>query len=65
MKSGDKVYVFCNERIEAFIITKIEANRVFGEIIHRGPTMIICVELPYPIFPTREELCEHYRKIFD
>lgn len=65
MKPGDKVWVFCGDRIEAFIVTKIDENLVFGEIVHRGSTRNICIERPYPIFPTREALCEHYRKIFE
>ena len=65
MKPGDKVWVFDNEKV-----LKVE----YGEFLGRGflfaPKRYSKVIIGWdanikPYFPTREALCEHYRKIFE
>ena len=53
MKEGDKFYWFDGEKICEALIQNQEPDAVF------------CFPKPAPIFPTREALCEHYRKIFE
>ena len=68
MKTGDKVWLFNN------IIQEIEERIVDGVTCDRGTNYIWRLELRgekgafylgFECFPTREALCEHYRKIFE
>ena len=63
MKPGDKVWIFLgDESIHQLEIIKID--EYFIHCVCPGePIMRICKS--YPTFPTREALCEHYRKIFE
>lgn len=64
MKTGDKVWVF-NTGIQeireeaALNVTEYPGGAVWIS------TMSECGILNRDVFPTREELCEHYRKIFE
>lgn len=73
MKPGDKVWVFQDgpqEIVEGVCVDVIRSGRrtyvtigyttPSGEIIRSGGYILgkVC-------FPTREALCEHYRKIFE
>ena len=62
IKPGGKVWVFTGQNIEHFIVDSMDGDIVFG-FLDSGVS--IRLALPYPIFPTREALCEHYRKIFE
>ena len=62
MKPGDKVWVFTGQNIEHFIIDSMDGDIVYG-FLDSGVS--IRIMLPYSIFPTREALCERYRKIFE
>lgn len=63
MKPGDKVWVFTGEEIMAFIFDGYEiSGAIFGHIDNHTRVL---VDERRPIFPTREALCEHYRKIFE
>lgn len=62
MKPGDKVWVFTGQNIEHFIVDAVDGDVIFG-FLDSG--ISIRLLLPYPVFPTREALCEHYRKIFE
>lgn len=65
MKSGDKVWVFLplEEEIREFVFT--------GNISVEGLDVVDPISGLYRLvpeklsFPTRESLCEHYRKIFE
>ena len=68
-KVGDKCWFFNGERIQEFILTGIDQRegyftRIEGHYPGRKYQRVI-MTMPYPIFPTREALCEHYRKIFE
>lgn len=70
MKAGDKVWWFepQAERIMEFILDAAPQEDVFGVVIdghYPNGDMRVIMRLPYCIFPTREALCEHYRKIFE
>lgn len=64
MKVGDNVWCFCSgaQKIKEVIILSIieYANGVVWIT-----TELECGILNRDIFPTREALCEHYRKIFE
>jgi hypothetical protein len=65
MKPGDKVWYFDNYNrvISSAIIKKIDYNILEAIDEHTGmPVGFDEHTLP---FPTREVLCEHYRKIFE
>lgn len=65
MKPGDKVWVFrpATQEIAQGKITKQVFEDVFEVYLGNGCR---CGGIPFvSIFPTREELCEHYRKIFE
>ena len=64
MKPGDKVWVF-NAGRQKIISLKV---------IKTGEDVVVAGNFPYYVemfrlgvdcFPTREALCEHYRKIFE
>lgn len=65
MKPGDKVWIF--EGWEQ----KIKEKTIKTIIYEDGREIIVCKGIPFPYafgrdaFPTREALCEHYRKIFE
>lgn len=64
MKPGDKVWVFhAAGKIECFTFDHYEGEDVIIGYANDGIVVRLC--LPYPYFPTREALCEHYRKIFE
>ena len=73
MKAGDKAWIFLasTQEITEYTVTsvvdyggktyvEVEFEFENGSIGHAGGFI-----LGQNIFPTREELCEHYRKIFD
>ena len=66
MKAGDKVWVFDGYEIKQVCIEGIEpslngkAYVAFGGFSGR-----LRLADPLLCFPTREALCEHYRKIFE
>lgn len=73
MKPGDKVWVFQvspQEIVEGRCVDVARCGRrtyvtigyttPSGAVIRSGGNV-----LGYECFPTREELCEHYRKIFE
>ena len=62
MKSGDKVWIFTGQNIEHFLVEYIQGEDIVYGFLDSGVS--IRVMLPYPIFPTREALCEYYREIF-
>lgn len=71
MKPGDKVWFFDGQEILSIIVDGIEPDAVYGYNkvqVKNGDEIGFLkyrVEMPYPVFPTRESLCEHYRKIFE
>lgn len=65
MKPGDKVWYFDNyyRVVSSAIIKDINYNSIDARDEHTGmPVSFNEHTLP---FPTREALCEHYRKIFE
>ena len=65
MKPGDKVFFFDNllQKIMEGVIQKVTNEGHCYILADKGPSPMFC--LFYEVFPTREALCEHYRKIFD
>lgn len=65
MKPGDKVWYFDNNNrvISSAIIKNIGYNIL--EAIDERTSMPIGFDEHTLPFPTREALCEHYRKIFE
>lgn len=64
MKPGDKVWVFTATTQE--IVQGKVVKRVFDDVfeIYLGDGRR-CGGVPFvSVFPTREALCEHYKKIF-
>ena len=71
MKAGDKVWMLDVDDIVSLIVEADESDALYvshtvkgvsDEVISRE---VFRVKKPYPYFPTREALCEHYRKIFE
>lgn len=63
MKPGDKVWIFRGDGlIHQVLISFIDEYFIWCD--DPGNPMIR-LNKDYPIFPTREALCEHYRKIFE
>jgi hypothetical protein len=63
MKPGDKVWIFHEEEIQQWIYEETPA----GTSVLVDPNGMECSlngEF-VPFFSTRDELCEHYRKIFE
>lgn len=64
MKPGDKVWFFHSGtqtiKSEPALTVMEYPNGLIGVT-----TMLECGALNRDIFPTREALCEHYRKIFE
>lgn len=68
MKPGDKVWFFDGETINEFILTGIDQREGFTRLEGHYPGRIhqhVIMAMPWPIFESREALCEHYRKIFE
>lgn len=71
MKPGDKVWFFDGERILSMTIETIKSDAIYGNNkaeLKDGREIgrtIYRIEKPHPVFPSREALCEHYRKIFE
>lgn len=63
MKSGDKVWVFRGDGL-IHQVTIRQINE-YGIWCDDPGKPAIRLDREYPIFPTREALCEHYRKIFE
>jgi len=68
-KVGDKCWFFNGHCIQEFILTGISQRegcftRLEGHYPGKDYQRVI-MTMPYPIFPSREALCEHYRKIFE
>lgn len=64
MKQGDKVWIFDNyaQRIISKKVIEVgEESVIAGEF----PGFVGFFRLDIDAFPTREALCEHYRKIFE
>lgn len=71
MKEGDKVWMLDGDDIVSLTVEADESDALYvshmvkggsGEVISRE---VFRIKKPYPYFSTREELCEHYRKIFE
>lgn len=63
-KTGDRCWFFrCDGDILSATITEIDEDCIRGDCDALPVRVIIRKE--YPIFPTREALCEYYRKIFE
>ena len=61
---GDNVWIFRGDGlIQQVKITQIDEVSIWC----KEPNNLVPILLnkDYPIFPTREALCEHYRKIFE
>ena len=70
MKPGDKVYWFepIKGSIMEFVLDAPPLEDAWGVVIqghYPSSDAEVIMRLPYRIFPTREALCEHYRKIFE
>lgn len=63
VKPGDKVWIFTGQQIQHFIVDYMPDDDIICGFLDNGVS--IRVMLPYPIFHSREALCEHYRKIFE
>lgn len=65
------MWFFNGQEILSIIVDGIEPDAVYGYNkvqVKNGDEIGFLkyrVEMPYPVFPTREALCEHYRKIFE
>jgi hypothetical protein len=63
MKEGDKVWIFRGDGlIHQVKIAQIDDDCIWCDDPGRPA---IRLNKDYPMFPTREALCEHYRKIFE
>ncbi len=73
MKAGDKAWIFLPYPQEIRECKVVDADEDCGKtyitiewVLHNGHIMHAGrFILGRNIFPTREELCEHYRKIFE
>ena len=71
MKAGNKVWFFNGEEILDIILEREDDEAVYGkyEVKTTDGGVVgrvgVRIEKPWPVFPTREALCEHYRKIFE
>lgn len=63
LKPGDKAWIFRGDGVILQVtIEEIEEDHIWLE----GPEKpSIRIRKDYPLFPTREALCEHYRKILE
>lgn len=68
MKPGDSCWVWCSQaclntgKIEEGILVETDANFALVRLDNRErPYRFLACE----VFPTREALCEHYRKVFE
>ena len=68
MRPGDKVWIFDDDQIKQVELIELAGN---GLLIDLSNADSYYLGLPRswsiskPHFPTREALCEHYRKIFE
>lgn len=64
MKPGDIVWVFDGYEICSYILNEISER---GHYTFRTEDGLSVIHPGFygPIFPTREALCEHYRKVFE
>lgn len=67
MKSGDKVWIFDDDTIKQVDYIDLWGKGVLVDKSDCTPRYGIPKSwtLSKPHFPTREALCEHYRKIFE
>ncbi len=68
MKPGDKVWVFnyATQKIEQVRVAAMTADGSSGIYMRGGDFGYAVPFRPYyDAFPTREALCEHYRRIFE
>lgn len=69
MKPGDKVWIFSplsgNKILECEIVEWLESDAMFSYRITGQYRERPYIALKGDAFPTREALCEHYRKIFE
>ena len=68
MKPGDKVWVYnyATQKIECVEIAAMTVDGDYGTYMRGGSHGYAVGFTPgFDAFPTREELCEHYRKIFE
>ena len=64
MKAGETYWIFTGQEITQFVFDGYSTNGdILGHIDEHTRFLIMSNE--GPIFPTREALCEHYRKIFE
>lgn len=67
MKPGDKLWVFDGYKVRRVCVESISVSPRDGVeyVVYDG--IKGCMRLAHPdlCFPTREALCEHYRKIFE
>jgi len=61
MKPGDKVWVFDAGHQKIVSIKVIQG----GEYVVAAGKSMVLFRPGFDCFPTREALCEHYRKIFE
>ena len=68
MKPGDKVWIYNdpNQKIECVEIAAMTVDGDSGIYMRGGDFGFAVAFRPgFDAFPTREALCEHYRKIFE
>ena len=69
MKPGDKVWVFLHTTQEITEGKVFRMYHLFGtdyvQIYYTSGVLSGGFRVGWDVFPTREALCEHYRKIFD
>lgn len=70
MKPGDKVWVWNAwsdeaHQIEQGELVAIDEEPLVGALVRLGDRESPYRFLRMEVFPTREALCEHYRKIFE
>lgn len=63
MNPGDKVWIFRGDGL----IHQVKIAQIDDEVIwcEDPGRPAIRLNKDYPMFPSREALCEHYRKIFE
>lgn len=64
MKAGETYWIFNGQEIKQFVFDRYSTNGdILGHIDDHTRVLIMPNEIP--IFHTREDLCEHYRRIFE
>ena len=65
MERGETYWIFAGDEIQSFIFDGYEINGdIYGHKDKYTRVIIMQSEITR-VFPTREALCEHYRKIFE